>query len=106
MSEEFTGTNDGLNANSLKDIEELPDLPEVKAFSAVPSSDESTVELLDSKKSAEAGAKTGIETNAKSKSSKDSSLQEDDADEFDPLLKRPRVSTILWCVAPVSYAHL
>lgn len=101
MSEEFTGTNDGLNANSLKDIEELPDLPEVKAFSAVPSSDESTVELLDSKKIAESGAETGVETDSKSKSksSKNSSLQEDDVDESDPLLKRPRVSTILWCVA-------
>lgn len=127
MSEEFTGMqatgtdnqSDGsveqsesaeLNENSrtdiFHDIEELPELPDIKAFSAVPNSESSDSSSLNADASEEnifaknlkGKSAEKAEDNSAKNNNQDFSI-EDEVSELDPLMKRPRISAILWCVA-------
>ena len=111
MSEELTGMRDDntdkqsdsaeqsesallsgdLQKNSLDDIEELPELSDIQAFTAVESNDKTNLELLNTRESAE---------NAENKEAgKSEDFSEDEVSQIDPLMKRPRISSIIWCVA-------
>lgn len=101
LSDENLQSNN-LQFNSLQDIEELPELPDIQAFSAMDNEESSNLDLEDNSVLDKANSlKKSLKNSAKN-SSKDlnqDSLYDDEESEFDPLTKRPRVSAILWCVA-------
>lgn len=114
MSEELTGMRDDntdkqsdsaeqsesallsgdLQKNSLDDIEELPELSDIQAFTAVESNDKTNLELLNTRESAE-----NAENAENKEAGKSEDFSEDEVSQIDPLMKRPRISSIIWCVA-------
>lgn len=74
------------SGNSLQDLEDLPEQSAVQAFAAVPDTGTSKIATLPR------------EHNNTKDSLLNTSSSSDDVDQLDPLMRRPRVSTILWCM--------